>query len=164
MRGMIVGVLLVAVGTADAAAGSASRLTVEQLFSVCTSTTVAAASAQGDALQWAPQSVARLAEWRTHFERYNGGSVEVVGWQRTETEAEGLAYWVATGPNGHRGCAYNVTDADSSMLAGLQLRLGAPDAVDTSPTSTVAMWKRGGMRVSFSRTGAAIYVNIAHEK
>ncbi|WP_284778545.1 hypothetical protein [Agrobacterium sp. lyk4-40-TYG-31] len=44
-------------------------------------------SAKGGELGWQRMSEADTSEWRSAFQRYNGGSVEVVGWKREQSDS-----------------------------------------------------------------------------
>lgn len=120
-------------------------MTVERLLDICEAPTVQAAMVKGDELDWRRLTDADIEEWRRHFVGYNGGSVDVVGWRgEKDGRAESLSFWVATGPNGHKACAYT-TPRPAGFLDTLSERLGAPDNLDKNDAieSTTAGWKRG---------------------
>jgi hypothetical protein len=48
----------------------------------------------------------------------NGGSVDVITWQRSDTDAEGLSFWIAVGETSHRVCTYS-TKAPAGLLDSL---------------------------------------------
>lgn len=70
------------------------------ILDVCEATTLDEAAARGGRLGW--PAAAEDRDWRTRFERHNGGPVRVVGWRRSAREGDGLlSYWVVSGPNAH---------------------------------------------------------------
>ncbi|OBZ96440.1 hypothetical protein ADU59_06165 [Pararhizobium polonicum] len=137
-------------------------MTVDRLLNICEAPTVQAAIVKGDELGWPRLTNAETEEWRTHFVGYNGGSVEVVGWRRDNTDgAEALSFWVAVGPNGHKACAYSARKP-AGLLDALSQRLGAPDNLDKEDAIEMisASWKRGAVEYSFTQVGSSAVINI----
>ena len=137
-------------------------ITVERLLNICEAPTRQAAMVKGDKLAWRRRTAAETDEWRRCFVAYNEGSVVVVGWLGENAgRAESLSFWVATGPNGHKACAYS-TARPAGFLDALSERLGAPDNLDKNDAieSTTAWWKRGAVEYSFVQIGSSAVVNI----
>ncbi|MFK3780311.1 hypothetical protein [Agrobacterium sp. NPDC089420] len=133
-------------------------MTVDRLLNICEAPTVEAASVKGDELGWPRMTDTETEDWRRHFVAYNGGSVEVVGWRG---EVESLSFWIATGPNGRKACAYS-TARPALFLDALSKRLGAPDSLDKNDAieSTMAWWTRSPVEYSFVQVGASAIINI----
>ncbi|MBV8568814.1 MAG: hypothetical protein JO273_25510 [Methylobacteriaceae bacterium] len=154
---MVGGTILFA-GTASA---MPPALTLGQLLDICASSTVAQAAAKGDGLRWRRVSDAQLADWRSRFVAYNGGSVEALGWQRGEKEGDGLlSFWTARGKNAHRACAYSVRNP-GGLLDALIAHFGPPKSLDRYDFGTTATWKQGAVEISFSQVGSSAVLNIA---
>jgi hypothetical protein len=137
-------------------------MTVDRLLNICEAPTVQAAMVKGDELGWQRLTDADTEDWRRHFVAYNGGSVDVVGWRGQKAdEAESLSFWVATGPNGHKACAYS-TARPAGFLDALSERLGAPDSLEKNEAieSITAWWKRGAVEYSFVQVGSSAVINI----
>ncbi|WCJ65936.1 hypothetical protein [Agrobacterium tumefaciens] len=137
-------------------------VTAERLLNICEAPTMQAAMIKGDELGWPRLTAAETEEWRRSFVAYNEGSVVVVGWRGENAgRAESLSFWVATGPNGHKACAYS-TARPAGFLDALSERLGAPDNLDKNDAieSTTAWWKRGAVEYSFVQVGSSAVVNI----
>lgn len=144
--------LFAATGSLTAEAGSGLAV----ILDVCEATTLDEAAIRGGRLGWpaAPED----RDWRTNFERYNGGTVRAVGWRRGAGKSEGLSYWVASGPNAHAACAFS-TDCPG-LLETLRDRLGAPDTFEEQGDIATAFWRRGGREASFTRVGARSSVTL----
>lgn len=136
-------------------------MTADRLLDICEAPTVQAVLVKGDELGWPRMTDAETEDWRRHFVAYNGGSVEVVGWR---DEAESLSFWIATGPNGHKACAYS-TARPAGFLDALSKRLGAPDNLDRNDAieSTMARWTRSPVEYSFVQVGASAIINITSD-
>jgi hypothetical protein len=120
------------------------------ILDVCEATSLEQAAIRGGALDWPAAPDDR--DWRTSYERHNGGTVRVIGWRRGEREGDGLlAYWVATGPNAHLACSFSTDHA--GLLEALCDLFGAPDTFEEEGATVSALWRRGGREVSFTRVG-----------
>lgn len=161
--GILIGAVLgTAFGTGSAMAAPA--LTPAQIFDICSSSTISEGATKGDRLGWQRRSDARLEEWRRGFVAYNGGSVEVLAWQRGEKDGDdSLSFWIARGPNEHRACSYS-TSNPAGLLDALSEHFGAPNALDKYDFGTTAYWKRGVTQVTFSQVGSNASVNIADDE
>lgn len=138
--------------TADTGPGFAA------ILDVCEASTLQEATIRGGHLGWPAASEDR--NWRTSFERHNGGTVRVVSWRRGVREGDGLlSFWVASGPSGHAACAFS-TDRPG-LLEALRGRFGAPDTFDEQDEIVSAFWRRGSSEVSFTRVGASSSLNIS---
>lgn len=125
---------------------------------MCEATTLDEAAIRGGRLGWpaAPED----RQWRAGFERYNGGTVRVVGWRRGAREGDGLlSYRVASGPNAHAACTFS-TDRPG-LLEALRDRYGAPDTFEETGDIASAFWRRGGSEVSFTRVGASSGLSLS---
>ena len=163
MRETICRLALAAYLVSGQARADPPALTTGQLFDICKAPSVSEAAARGDRLGWSRSDEAQLDEWRQSFMRYNGGSVDVVGWKRGEAErGDSLSFWVAEGPNGHKACAYSAADA-SGLLEALSRHLGKPDSLDRTEVVTSAYWKTGSIEVYYSQVGAGALVNISSQ-
>lgn len=137
-------------------------LTVEQIVDICESTTIAEATVKGDAQGWERANEKLIETWKTAFRNYNGGSVEVIGWRRGENEGDGLmSFWIATGPEAHKACAYSVS-GQTGLPEALEKHFGPPDSKGTYDFGETAFWKKGRQEVTFSRTGSGALINIAY--
>ncbi|SMQ86084.1 hypothetical protein SAMN06295905_3382 [Devosia lucknowensis] len=137
-------------------------LSVERLFDLCASASVAAAAKTGDQLGWERLAEAEIEDWRAGFVAHNGGSVELVGWKRVrDGKAETTSFWIATGPNAHKGCTYGTEDA-ASFLDALTEWLGEPDSLEEydDVEAVTAWWERDDGEYSFSQVGASASVLI----
>ncbi|MEH0293418.1 hypothetical protein V6R98_12595 [Agrobacterium sp. CCNWLW71] len=137
-------------------------MTAERLLNICEAPTVQTAMVKGNELGWQRLTDAETEEWRRSFVADDGGSVDVVGWRREEVgRVESLSFWLATGPNGHKACAYS-TSRPAGFLDALSERLGAPDNLDKNDAieSTTAWWRRGAVEYSFVQVGSSAVVNI----
>lgn len=155
-RGALAAFIALLTASSSLAAETGSALAV--ILDVCESTTLDEAAVRGGHLGWptAPED----RNWRTAFERHNGGTVRVVGWRRSAREGDGLlSYWVASGPNAHVACAY-LTD-QPGLLEALRDRYGAPDTFDEQGDIVSAFWRRGGREVSLNRVGASSTLNVS---
>ena len=145
-----------------AARATPMEMTVDRLFEICEARSVEAAAAMGGALGWQRLTDAETEEWREGFVAHNEAPVELVGWRRKLAAGEeSLSFWIASGPDGHKACAYSTPDP-AGMLAPLTERLGEPDSLDRNDaTETIsAWWKRGERQYSLTRVGSATIVNI----
>lgn len=141
-------------------------MTAERLLDICEAPTVQTAMTKGDELGWPRLTDAETEEWRRSFVGYNGGSVDVVGWRQEKAGgAESLSFWLATGPNGHKACAYS-TPRPAGFLDALSEKLGAPDNLDKNDEieSTTAWWKRGAVEYSFVQVGSSAVINIGSSR
>ncbi|SHJ87737.1 hypothetical protein SAMN02745194_03620 [Roseomonas rosea] len=144
------------------AAATPALPSIPKLLELCASTTMAEATARGERLGWQRLSDTRLEPWRSGFLRHNGGTVEVVGWQRGEKEGEGaLSFWIAKGPNAHRACYFSAAGAPG-LLNDLSEALGEPDNLDKTADIVLASWTFGPTQVQFAQTGASAVVNYAY--
>ncbi|MCR9058436.1 MAG: hypothetical protein NXI02_13960 [Rhodobacteraceae bacterium] len=138
-------------------------MTAERLFDICEASTVDEAAAKGEKLGWQRMSDAQLEEWRASFVGYNGGSVEVLGWQQeTPGAAVSLSFWIATGPNAHKACSFS-TKQPGDLLEAISERLGSPDSLNKDDALGVvsASWKRDGAEYYFSQVGSSVAVNVS---
>lgn len=152
LRAVLAGTALLSAMTAEAGGGFAA------ILDVCEATTLDEAAIRGDRLGWpvAPED----RNWRTGFERHNGGTVRVVGWRRSARDGDGLlSYWVASGPNAHTACAFSTDEA--GLLEASRDRFGAPDTFEEQDGIVSAFWRRGGSEVSFTRVGASSSLNLS---
>ena len=148
------------------ATATSADVTPERLLNICEAPTVQTAMIQGDALGWPRLTGAETEEWRRSFVAYDSGSVDVVGWRQEEAGGvESLSFWLATGPNGHKACAYS-TSRPVGFLDALSERLGAPDSLDKNDAieSTTAWWRRGVVEYSFVQVGSSAVVNIGSSR
>lgn len=128
------------------------------ILDVCDATTLDEAAGRGERLGWpaAPEDRA----WRARFERYNGGTVRVISWRRSEREGDGLlSYWVASGPNAHRACAF--TTSQPQLLEAMRGRFGTPDTFEEQGDIVSAFWQRADAEISFTRVGASSLLNLS---
>lgn len=148
--------------TVESAFALPKTLTATQLVDICSSSTVSDAAAKGDQLSWQRMSDADFNEWRTGFLAYNGGSVDIVGWQHGQGEhVVSLSFWIAQGPNSHKACNYSL-GSDAGLLGGLTEILGAPETVEGMAGN--AYWKTELMEVYYTQGGASRLVNISYKK
>ena len=141
-------------------------MTAERLLTICEARTVRTAMIKGDELGWPRLTDAETEEWRRSFVAHNGGSVDVVGWRQEKAGGvESLSFWLATGSNGHKACAYS-TPRPAGFLDALSERLGAPDNLDKNDAieSTTAWWKRGAVEYSFVQVGSSAVINIGSSR
>lgn len=136
-------------------------MTIDRLFDICAAPTVQAAAVKGDELGWRRTiHDAKTDEWRTNFVAYNGGSVDVVDWRREQADGiESLSFWIATGPNKHKACAYS-TPMPAGLLDALSERLGKPDNLEKNDVLVSAWWKRGEIVYSFTQVGSSASITI----
>lgn len=149
-------------GTISPTAGGAPAVSTGIEFStildVCEALTLDEAATKGERLGWPVASEDR--EWRASFERHNGGPVQIVGWRQGEREGDGLlSYWVASGPNAHRACAFS-TD-QPGLFESLRSRFGNPDTYEQKGDIISAFWQRVGADVSFTRVGMSSVLNLS---
>ncbi len=140
------------------AVAMSAPVSADLLLDICRAPTLEEAARLGDGLGWSRQTDAETQEWRTSFNAYNGGSVNVVGWRSGEADdAQILAYWVSDGPNVHTACAYSAPSADS-LLDALRERLGPPDSLEHHEEleMTSAWWTRGSLAYSFNQVGSRL--------
>ncbi|MCT7378627.1 hypothetical protein [Chelativorans salis] len=162
MRVTVISSICAAFLNVGAATAMPLDMTVDRLLNICEAPTVRAAAGKGDELGWQRLTGAETEEWRTSFVGYNGGSVELVGWQRTQAGgAESLSFWIAVGPNGHKACAYS-TARPAGFLDALSERLGAPDSLEKNDAieSTSAWWTRDEIAFSFVQVGSSALISI----
>ncbi|MCP2137509.1 hypothetical protein J2S28_004612 [Rhizobium sp. SLBN-94] len=141
-------------------------MTVERLLDICEAPTVQAVVVKGDELDWQRLTDANIGEWRRSFVGYNGGSADVVGWRDEKAgKAQLLSFWIATGPNGHKACAYT-TPTPASFMDALSERFGAPDNIDKNDVieSVTAGWKRGAVDYSFVQIGSSAVINMSSSR
>lgn len=151
-------VTFIALLTASSSLAAETGPALAVILDVCESTTLDEAAVRGGHLGWpiAPED----RNWRTAFERHNGGSVRVVGWRQGAREGDGLlSYWVASGPNAHVACAF-LTD-QPGLQEALRDRYGAPDTFDEQGDIVSAFWRRGDRDVSFTRVGTSSALNVS---
>ncbi len=149
-----------------ASVAAPAEITVDHLFDICEASNVQSATTKGDALGWQRLDNAETEEWRTHFNAYNGGSVDVVGWRRDKADrTETLSFWVAVGPNAHKACAFSMTKPEG-WLTALTERLGTPDNLEKNDAieNVVASWKRGALAYYFVQVGSSAVINIGSGK
>lgn len=126
-----------------------------QILEICHATTVAEATAKGDALGWTRMTDADTASWRNGFVRHNGGTVEQVGWQRGPAEGDdALSFWIATGPNRHQACTYTPSN-QGALVRALTERYGQPVSTDSNEFGMMVQWNDGRHEVIYSRFGNA---------
>ena len=144
--------------TAEGGPAASTGVEFSTILDVCEAVTLDEATAKGERLGWpaAPED----RDWRAGFERHNGGTVQVVGWRRSEREGDGLlSYWVASGPNAHTACGF-VTDQPGLMEA-IRDRFGAPNTLKKQGDIVSAFWQRASAEVSFTRVGANSNLNLS---
>jgi hypothetical protein len=138
-------------------------LSIDQFLEVCRSDTVAEATAKGDAFGWARMEDSQIEDWRTHFLAYNGGTVQVIGWRRGESDGDGLlSFWIAIGPNGHKACSYSLAHPEG-LLDGLIDHFGKPASLDKYEFGTVANWQQGLAEVSYSQVGSSTGIVVSYK-
>ncbi|WP_430259453.1 hypothetical protein [Neorhizobium sp. IRS_2294] len=148
---------------AGSSAAAPVEMTVDRLISICMASDIEDVSATGDELGWQRMSEADTSEWRSAFQGYNGGSVEVVGWKREQSDStDSLSFWIAVGPSGHQACTYS-TDHPAGLLDALKARLGSPDDFEKMEEieSTTAFWNKEGIEYAFSQTGSSAMIQIS---
>ncbi len=135
-----------------------ARADLIAILDVCEATSVDEATNRGGRLGW--PTAPRDRDWRAGFERHNGGSVQVVGWHRTEREGDGLlSYWVASGRNPHRACSF--TTDQPGLLEALRDRFGTPDTFEEHGVIISAFWKRAEAEISLTQVGASSSLNLS---
>ena len=154
----LAGLLLAAIAASPA---TAAPLSMAKMLDICTSASVPEASWKGDALGW--KRVDDDPEWRSSFEAYNGGTVEVVGWRAENKDDGALSFWIATGPNGHRACSYSVENP-AGLLDALTGHFGTPDTLDKFEFGVTAFWAHGSTEVSYSQVGASAGIVIGDRR
>lgn len=128
------------------------------ILDVCEAVTLDEAAIKAERLGWpvAPED----RDWRANFQRYNGGTVSIVSWRRSEREGDGmLSYWVASGPNAHRACVF-ATD-QSGLFEALRARFGTPNTYEGQGDNVNAFWQRAGTEISFTRVGVSRLLNLS---
>jgi hypothetical protein len=148
---------------AGSSAAAPVEMTVDRLISICMASDIQDVSAKGEELGWQRMSEADTSEWRSAFQGYNGGSVEVVGWKREQSDStDSLSFWIAVGPSGHQACTYS-TDHPAGLLDALKARLGSPDDFEKMEEieSTTAFWNKEGIEYAFSQTGSSAMIQIS---
>lgn len=134
--------------------------TIPQLLDICSSATVAEATAKGGRLEWERMDETRIAPWRSSFEHGSGQAVEVVGWSRGPQERDGLlSFWAMMGAGGQRVCSYSARDA-ARLLDGLSHVLGTPDRQEANGAIASAGWSFGLGQVSFIQVGADALITV----
>lgn len=128
---------------------------IAQILDICHATTIAEATAKGDALGWARMTDADTKSWREGFVRHNGGTVEQIGWKRGPAEGDDtLSYWIATGPNRHKACTYTPSN-QGALVRALTDRLGPPVSTDSNQYGMMVQWYEGRHEIVYSRFGTA---------
>lgn len=140
----------------SSASAEPARLTPEHFFRVCEAANVDAAAPLGDQLGWTRTPEADMEEWKQSFENYLQMQPAAIGWRNREGEPpETLNYWTGTGDNSFHACSYwgpGMPEIAEVLVA----RYGAlPDATPES-----SYWALGKTQVSYSKSGANIYVTI----
>lgn len=166
MRTMAIVSAVVVLFSSAASAAAPVEMTVDRLIDICTVSSIKDASAKGDALGWQRTPQADMSEWRSAFVKYNGGSVDVVGWDRAPSDhTDTLSFWVAVGPNAHQACAYS-TKRPAGLMDALKARLGSPDTFDKMEEieTVTAFWKKNGMEYAFAQVGSAASIHISRNQ
>jgi hypothetical protein len=160
-RKITLAALLMALSDIAAMAAPAPMLNVAQLLDFCRSTTMAEAERKGDAFGWRRGGDDK--SWREGFLDANGGTVGVLVWRRSDSEADGmLSFWIAVGESRHRACSY-ATGEPEGLLDGLKQAFGTPSAVFSHDFGEVVTWTQGHMEASLSRVNSSVDVVISHE-
>lgn len=163
IRNVAVATVITTSSMAAATAEPLSVPTTVQILDFCRSATMAEAETKGSALNWQRMSDTDLAGWREGFLASNGGTVDIIGWRRSENDVDGLlSFWIANGESRHRACSYSVGTPDG-LLDGLKRELGAPSDVLSHDFGEVVTWTQGAMEVSFSRVGSSAGVVVSNE-
>lgn len=144
----------------EAVGATPPALTIAQLADVCASATIAEAAAKGDRLGWEHADSARLKEWRDAFIALSNSSVQVIGWRRGEQEEEILSFWIAQGSNGHKACAYSVSNS-AGLLEALSGHFGSPGSLDKYDFGAGAFWQSGSTEIQLTQVGSHAVVNIS---
>ncbi|GAK73483.1 hypothetical protein RRU01S_44_00020 [Agrobacterium rubi TR3 = NBRC 13261] len=135
---------------------------VENVLNICSAPDVRTAIDRANHLGWRRQTDAQVGEWRKAFVGYNGGSVDAVAWNNGEGDkVDKLSFWVATGPNGHKACAYTTRSPDG-LREAMEKRLGPPEMSEKNDNiqSRSASWTRGGLVYRFGQVGSAAGINV----
>jgi hypothetical protein len=161
-RAITLAMLAVVPAAAPGAAASQRALTTAQLVDFCRSQTMTEAESKASALGWKKLDDSINDGWREGYLSMNGGSVEVITWQRSDMDTEGLSFWIADGESSHRVCAYS-TKTPVGLLDSLTDRFGKPSSVLEHAFGEVVFWTQGSMEVSFSRVDSSAGVTISHD-
>lgn len=141
-----------------AAASEQTSVNVKMIVDVCMASNISDAVVKGQALHWH-----RIIdkEWEDSFIRYNGGTVEVVGWRRGDDERDGLlSFWIANGPSPHRSCSYIGPANGEEILKETTARLGAPLTLETDYIGTFAEWGVNSERVELYQVGTLVSITF----
>ena len=141
-----------------AAASEQPPVNVEIIVDVCMALNVSDAAVKGGALHWH-----RIIdkEWEKSFTRYNGGTVEVVGWRGGDDERDGLlSFWIANGPSPHKSCSYIGPASGEEIIKETTARLGVPSTLKTDELGTFAEWGVDSERVELYRVGTLVSITF----
>lgn len=162
IRTVTMAMLLAVLAAAPVLAAPQRALTGAQLFDFCRSQTMAEAESKANALGWKKMDDRVNKGWREGYLSMNGGSVDVITWQRSDIETEGLTFWIAIGESRHRACAYS-TKTPAGLLDSLNDQFGKPSSFLKHDFGEVVFWTQGALEVSFSRVDLSAGVTIRHD-
>ena len=162
VRTITLAMLLVITAAAPGMTAPQRALTTTQLVDFCSSLTMAEAERKADALGWKKMDDKVNDGWREGYLSMNGGSVDVITWQRLDVDTEGLSFWIAVGESSHRVCAYS-TKNPAGLLDSLNDQFGKPSSFLKHDFGEVVFWNQGGMEASFSRVDSSAGVTISHD-
>lgn len=132
-------------------------LTPQEVIDFCALPTLDAAVEHGSKLGWRRLTDAELEEWSAGFTNFIGETPAAAAWKRTEGQApDSIAYWVATGPNAFRACAFS-TNNKAGLREALKARFGV--SADNESTE-IGYWDLGKAQIAYSSVGAGAYVNF----
>jgi len=154
--------ILLVVPAAPGMAAPPRALTTAQLVDFCRSLTMAEAESKAHALGWKKMDDNVNDGWREGYLSMNGGSVDVITWQHSDTDTESLSFWIAVGETSHRVCAYS-TKAPAGLLDSLNDQFGKPSSFLKHDFGEVVFWTQGAMEASFSRVDSSAGVTISHD-
>ncbi len=115
----------------------------------------------GKDLGWTQVDQSKLKDWRNGFVSHNGGSVDVVGWERgAEYEHLSVSFWISQGSNAHKACPIS-TGKPESFFNNLVARFGQPQDKFAHDLGLVATWSSDVQDISFSQVGTTATIAIS---
>lgn len=146
--------------------GEAARASSSDVFTalleICDSKSVIEARQRGTSLGWNEVDQTKLEEWRSSFVSHNGGSVDVVGWERSAaTENLSVSFWISQGKDAHKACAISA-GKPKSFFESLVAHFGQPKDQLGHDLGLVATWTIGPREISFSQVGETATINFSN--